>query len=240
MAHESLIEIVKKVKPAIVGVGTHSATSRPKSILQGTGFAIGNGKYIVTNHHVLSELSYANGELREHVVFAGKGQKAKVYNVEVVAQSELHDIAILKHNGPALPALKLADQTFIPEGSLIAFTGFPLGSVLGLYPVTHHGYVASLSPVVIPANAAAKLSVASIKMLKKPYMVYQLDATAYPGNSGSPVYSVDDGMVVGIINKVFVKKTKESAITEPSGITYAIPVRFLHILIKKYNLNIYQ
>ena len=33
------------------------------------------------------------------------------------------------------------------------------------------------------------------------------------------------GEVIGIINKVFVQGTKENAITDPSGITYAIPVR---------------
>ena len=32
-------------------------------------------------------------------------------------------------------------------------------------------------------------------------MVYQRDGTAYPGNSGSPLYSPVTGEVVGIITK---------------------------------------
>jgi S1-C subfamily serine protease len=50
-----------------------------------------------------------------------------------------------------------------------------------------------------------------------------LDATAYPGNSGSPVFDVDTGEVIGIINMVFIKGSKEAALSQPSGITYAIP-----------------
>jgi serine protease Do len=57
--------------------------------------------------------------------------------------------------------------------------------------------------------------------------VFQLDATAFPGNSGSPLYDPATGEVVGILNMVFVKGTKESALTQPSGISYAIPSNFL-------------
>jgi serine protease Do len=63
--------------------------------------------------------------------------------------------------------------------------------------------------------------------------VLQLDATAYPGNSGSPLYDEKRGEVVGIVNMVFVKGTKESALTQPSGISYAIPVQPLVDLLKR-------
>ena len=68
-------------------------------------------------------------------------------------------------------------------------------------------------------------------------MVFQIDAIAYPGNSGSPLYNIDDGRVVGIINMVFVKGTKEHAISDPSGITYAIPARYAQKLIKDAGLK---
>lgn len=41
----------------------------------------------------------------------------------------------------------------------------------------------------------------------------------------------ESGAVLGILNMVFVKGTKESALTNPSGISYAIPVSFLKALI---------
>jgi S1-C subfamily serine protease len=62
--------------------------------------------------------------------------------------------------------------------------------------------------------------------------VFQLDGTAYPGNSGSPVYHPASGEVVGIVNSVLVKGTKESALKTPSGITYAIPVQKLKALLE--------
>ena len=49
--------------------------------------------------------------------------------------------------------------------------------------------------------------------------VLQLDATAYPGNSGSPVYDQSTGQVLGVINSVLVKANKEAAIDKPSGIS---------------------
>ena len=67
-----------------------------------------------------------------------------------------------------------------------------------------------------------------------PYPIFQLDATAYPGNSGSPLYDISNGRVIGIVNKVFVQGTKENAITDPSGITYAIPVQHVKKMLEDY------
>jgi len=63
--------------------------------------------------------------------------------------------------------------------------------------------------------------------------IYQLDATAYPGNSGGPVVDADSGRVIAVINMVLVKGSKETAIRYPSGISYAVPVRFVSELLKE-------
>jgi serine protease Do len=44
---------------------------------------------------------------------------------------------------------------------------------------------------------------------------------------------VQTGQVVGVINMVLVKNTRESALSQPSGITYAIPVRFVDALLNR-------
>jgi S1-C subfamily serine protease len=119
------------------------------------------------------------------------------------------------------------------EGEDIAFTGFPIGMVLGLYPVTHHGVVAAISPMAPPQMSARQLTARQIRAMRDPFDVLQLDATAYPGNSGSPVYDPASGVVVGVVNSVFVKGTKESALENPTGITYAIPVRFVKELLQQ-------
>ena len=69
------------------------------------------------------------------------------------------------------------------------------------------------------------------------FNIFQLDATAYPGNSGSPLYHPDTGVVIGVINKVFVKESKENLLKEPSGITYAIPAKFAAALLQKAGLG---
>jgi len=66
-----------------------------------------------------------------------------------------------------------------------------------------------------------------LRQLDEPYLVYQLDAVAYPGNSGSPLYRPDSAEVIGIINQVYIKSSREAVLSDPSGISYAIPSRHL-------------
>ena len=94
--------------------------------------------------------------------------------------------------------------------------------------------VAAISPIAIPQARSAELDSQVIRRLANgAYPIFQLDATAYPGNSGSPVYDPESGEVVGIINMVWVKGTKESALSQPSGITYAVPSKHLQDLLDK-------
>jgi S1-C subfamily serine protease len=114
------------------------------------------------------------------------------------------------------------------EGQSAAFTGFPIGSALGLVPVTHRATVGAITPIALPSENAQQLDERVLRRLESgPFRVLQLDATAYPGNSGSPLYDAGTGEVLGIVNMAFVKGTKEAALSQPSGITFAVPVRHL-------------
>lgn len=229
------VDVVAKIKPSVVGIGIHTPTSRPQNVLRGSGFVIGDGQYIVTNAHVLpTELD--DDLLQKMAVFVGSGKSAKVRKAKIVATSDEYDLAVLKISGAPLPAMSLAERKMRPDGSYIAFTGFPIGAVLGLYPVTHRGIISSTTPTVTPAQTAGQISLKMLKRMRNPYFAYQLDATAYPGNSGSAMYDMKTGKVVGIINKVFVQTTKEAVISNPSGITYAIPVKYLYKILKENNI----
>lgn len=120
---------------------------------------------------------------------------------------------------------------------MYAFTGYPLGAILGLYASTSQGIISAITPIVIPVHRGSQINYEIVQRLQQPYEVFQLDATAYPGNSGSPLYDVETGRVIGIINMVFVKGTKEHAISDPSGITYAIPAHYAQKLIKDAGLK---
>src|SRR5215467_8952074 len=231
----SLPDTIDKVKPAIVAVGTYQKTRRPPAIFRGTGFVIADGLHVVTNAHVLPDK--IDTDKREHIaVFAGVGEIADIREATTVGTDFDHDFAVLKITGPPIPALALGDSARVREGESYAFTGFPLGMVFGLHPVTHRGTISAITPVVIPQLSAQLLEKNVVARLIAPYDVFQLDATAYPGHSGSPLYDPATGHVVGILNKVFIQSTKESAIEKPSGISYAVPINSLRALLKKVGI----
>lgn len=233
---QSLVQVIKQVKPSVVGIGTLQTTRRPPSKLMGTGFVVADGYHVITNYHVLPK--NINSERKEQlVIFYGSGKKVKYRKVRVLAKDKVHDLALLRIEGRKFPALKIETSRKPQEGETIAFTGFPIGAVLGLFPVTHQGIISSISPIVIPAPSSSKLSIKMIKRLKNPYNVYQLDATAYPGNSGSPLFDHSNGRVLGVINKVFIKESKESILQKPSGITYAIPGKYIIKLLKENKIK---
>ncbi|MBK8961130.1 MAG: trypsin-like peptidase domain-containing protein [Proteobacteria bacterium] len=226
-AATSFADIVDRVRPSVVGIGTFDILGTPPNSLHGTGFVVGNGSLVATNLHVVEAQPAAGRSKSRLVVYVGRGPQAEQRDAEVVATDSAHDLALLRIAGGALPALQLDPDQPVREGNGVAFTGFPIGAILGLYPVTHRGMVSALTPIATSAARAKDLSRARIAALRDPYEVIQLDAVAYPGNSGSPLYRRRDGAVVGIINQVLVKHTKEDMLRDPSAISYAIPVRFL-------------
>lgn len=228
----TLSDTIEKVKPSVVAVGTFQKTRRPPAIFRGTGFVIGKGQHVVTNAHVLPEK--LDADKREYLaVFTGKGQTPDIREATKVAEDLDYDVAVLKISGEPLAPLKLGDSQRVREGEFYALTGFPIGMVLGLHPVTHRAMIAAITPIVIPQLSAQQIEKKVLARLISPYNIFQLDATAYPGNSGSPLYDTQTGQVVGIVNKVFVQSSRESAIEKPSGISYAIQIGHLKDLLKK-------
>lgn len=228
-----LPETIERVKPSIVAVGTYQRTRSPTFVYRGTGFVVGDGTLIATNAHVLPDQLGTDSRETLIVVTSAEGGEPQPREVKSVAVDKSHDLALLRISGAALPALTLHESA-VREGQTFAFTGFPIGNVLGLSPVTHRGMVSSITPIALPSATARQLDAKVIQRLKSgAFTVFQLDATAYPGNSGSPLYDIDTGRVVGIINMVFVKGTKEAALSQPSGITFAVPVQYLRELLGK-------
>ena len=219
-----LADTIKRIKGSVVGIGTHQVTRRPPSVFKATGFVVGDGKTAITNHHAI--VDDLDDENREQLsIFVRVGEKIQRRKARIVKQDPKYDVAVLKFDGPALPALELSKGPDLPEGKLVAFTGFPIGTVLGLYPVTHRGIISAYTPIAIPQRSHRQLDTKMIQQLQDRFFVYQLDATAYPGNSGSPLYDPSTGMVHGIVSIVFVKDSRERILQDPSGISYAIPIR---------------
>lgn len=235
-AETALPDVLARIKPGVVAVGTYLPTRNPRAVFLGTGFAVGDGRIVVTNAHV-TDKTLDSEHLEQLAVFYRLEQKEYMLLADLAETDDQHDLALLSLKDGKLPILEIGDSQRVREGEQYAFTGYPIGMVLGLFPVTHRSIISAISPNAIPAIATRQLSVNMLKKLQTPYDVFQLDATAYPGNSGSPLYDENTGKVVGIINKVFVQGSKENAITNPSGISYAIPAEHIKALLNQKRIN---
>jgi serine protease Do len=230
-----LPDLVERIRPSVVGVGTVYPPRQPNvkgesAVYLATGFVVGDGLHIITNAHVTAvKLDTENNQTL--AIFSGRGMDATAHSAIEVARDEEHDLVLLAIQGTRLPALTLGDSDTVREGQDIAFTGFPLGMALGLYPVTHRGIISAITPAAPPAARANQLNSVKIKRMRNSFDSFQLDAIAYPGNSGSPVFELGSGRVIGVINSVLIKETREAALSQPTGITYAIPAKYIKTLI---------
>jgi S1-C subfamily serine protease len=230
-----LPDLIEKISPGVVGVGTAYPPRQPnvkgeRVVYLATGFVVGDGRHIITNAHVTA-LPLDSDNNQTLAVFSGRGVDATAHPARVVREDEEHDLTVLEIQGSTLPALQLGNSDSVRPGQDIAFTGFPLGMALGLYPVTHRGIVSAITPAAHPSAHSDRLNSIKIKRMRSGFDAFQLDATAYPGNSGSPVFELSSGRVIGVINSVVVKETKETMLANPSGITYAIPARYIKPLL---------
>lgn len=226
-----LADTVESVRASVVAVGTMQYNRKPAGEFRGTGFAVGDGKHVATSAHVIPErVDTQAGEFL--AVFVGSGSRVEARRARAEVVDRRHDLALLRFDGPSLEPLTVDPELRVREGDLYAFTGFPLGALLGMYPVTHTGIVSSITPVLVHASDQAPLDITKARRSRSEFVFYQIDAAAYPGNSGSPLYDPESGHVIGIVNKVYVREGGPSSPVEaPSGLTYAVPVVHLQALL---------
>jgi serine protease Do len=231
----SLEDTITRIKPSIVAIGTYQQSRSPAFAFHGTGFVVGDGTLVATNAHVIpGKLDAANRETLAVIVRSGGAGDGQRRDARIVATDSDHDLVVLRLSGDPLPALAFVEPGAVREGRLAAFTGFPIGATLGLVPVTHRGMISAITPIAMPSANADRLDPKVVRRIQGgAFKVLQLDATAYPGNSGSPLYDIATGEVMGILNMVFVKGTKEAALSQPSGISFAIPAEYLRELIER-------
>ena len=227
-AMADLPDTVARVKQSIVIVGTFRATDSPRFRLRGSGFVVGDGNHAVTNAHVLPEASENMSEMTIVVQVRRPDGVLSMRQATIQLVDKVHDLALLRFEGGAAPAMRVRDSDTVREGQRVAFMGFPIGGALGYSPVTHRGIISSITPAAMPTPTARQLNAATIRSVRAgPFDIFQLDGTAYPGNSGGPLFDPENGDLLGVVNMVFIKGSRESALSQPSGISYAIPSNFV-------------
>ncbi len=238
---EPLVRSVRKLRPSVVAVGSYLFNDTPTVRYFGTGFVVYDGNTVATNAHVVAALEKTNRIQHLRVFFPDgaptSGRKGKVVQID-----RFHDVALIRFEGPPAKKVQLMPpptphgKNDPPQGRSVAILGYPIGTRLGLVPAVHKGVVAAVVPAVLPLPKGAKLTPELAAAIKKPYNLYQLDMVAFPGNSGSPLFDARTGVVIGVINMTLAKKTREHLFDKPSGIAYAVPMQWLHELIRRQSI----
>ena len=169
--NSSTVEVVKQVKSAVVGIS--SKIYGGYSI--GSGVAISDGGYILTNQHVISGASYID------LYFADK----TTARAQLIWQDASLDLAVIK-SSVNIPYLECEEEG-VEVGEDVIAIGTPLSLDFG-HSVTK-GIVSALNRTLVTENDNGTVS----------YMqsLIQHDASINPGNSGGPIIN-SQGKVVGI------------------------------------------
>ncbi|MGM9479704.1 S1C family serine protease [Roseateles sp. NT4] len=229
---ETLPELVARAKRSVVIVGSYGLMDTPRFGFRAAGFAVRDGLHVLTNAHVVPEETPGRVDRSVAVQVWTPESQWQLRSAKVVATDKAHDLALLEIDGPPLPTLKLAAKE-VPEGTSIALIGVPIGNALGYTHVTHRGIVSARTAIVPPATSPQGLSERAVRQLREgSFEVMQLDAAAYPGNSGGPVIDTETGEVIGVLQGGIVKGTREAALSAPTGISYAVLIKDAMPLLK--------
>ncbi|HSE17627.1 MAG TPA: trypsin-like peptidase domain-containing protein [Pyrinomonadaceae bacterium] len=157
---ETLPNLVKRVKPAVVAIATYDAAG--EALMTGSGFFLRPGQ-VVTNLHVI------RGAVRAEIkTLDGKG---KVYPVSgTLAVDEEGDLALLRVEMPLERAARSTElaKELPDEGETI----FVIGNPLKLEGSVSDGIVSA------------------VREVPNSYRIIQITAPISQGNSGSPVFNL--------------------------------------------------
>ena len=203
----AVVEVVQKVSPAVVFIGTEQAVDRrlrgstPQELFTGqapshgrtvqslgSGVLIDASGLIVTNDHVI------RGASAIHVVLADGRQ----LDAEVVGSDAANDLAVLHVEGKGpFPAAHLGTSADLMIGETVV----AIGSPLGLQKTVTVGVLSAIDRSFRAENEQTFDD------------LLQTDAAINPGNSGGPLLNLD-GDVIGINCAI---------LATAQGIGFAIP-----------------
>jgi len=102
-----LVQTIREVKPSIVGVGTYMVLRQQQDKLLGSGFVVADGNHAVTNSHVVpKDLDEGRRETVTVYIPAG-GNQAQRRPAKVQVRDPVHDVCLLRFEGPPVRAMRL-------------------------------------------------------------------------------------------------------------------------------------
>ncbi len=223
ISSETIEEIEKSIVP-ILCIRLNEKNEIQERITIGTGFFINRDGDLLTAAHVVTEIPKLKTlkQCISAIWVASSEWKNRYRDVDIplmwYGELDCHyrqgvDIAVCRakinpfldrNANKSIQPVTFTSLSKFRDGSPVAFTGFPLQYV---YPITSKGYIASYDP--------------STKKLI-------IDKTAWPGASGSPVYTTD-GKVIGILIE---KGTDNGA-----GLAFARPTDLAFDLLREQKIS---
>ncbi len=192
----STTDIVQQVSPAVVSVYVMEHVGDTASpLFTGSGFIVSSEGYVVTNEHVVTEVSEGADY---DIIVVVPGYDIPI-NATLVGTDVQTDIAVLKLDGQEeeFPYVTLGDSDMLQVGELVVAIGNPLGRLQGTVTV---GVVSALDRQINNNGYTLDL--------------LQTDASINSGNSGGPLIN-SFGEVIGVTN---------AKISTGEGLGFAIPI----------------
>lgn len=153
----------------------------------GSGFLVGDSRHVVTNHHVASSSSCANG--RRLVVYGGRADgKPQLRTWTLLATNAEKDIAILRTDEPIDGKEPVARVLLARD----------VGSRYGVFAVGFPGASDSHNDGTSFTRPTTTQGIVSRKVTREGgTRAYQIDAAISPGSSGGPLFDAC-GQLLGI------------------------------------------
>jgi len=161
---------------------------RPESRSLGSGFIISADGYILTNAHVIDSADEITVKLTDKREFKAK----------VIGADKRTDVALIKIEAAALPAVRLGDPTKLRVGEWVVAIGSPFG------------FESTVTAGIVSAKGRSLPQENFVPFI-------QTDVAINPGNSGGPLFNMR-GEVVGVNSQIY------SRTGGFMGLSFAIPI----------------
>ena len=186
---DPMYEFFRRFAPRQPGIpGTPGAPREYQNRSLGSGFIISQDGYILTNAHVVDAADEILVRLTDKREFKAK----------VVGADKRTDVALIKIEAAALPAVRLGDAGQLRVGEWVVAIGSPFG------------FDNSVTAGIVSAKGRS--------LPQENYVPFiQTDVAINPGNSGGPLFNMK-GEVVGINSQIYSRSGGFM------GISFAIPI----------------